>query len=113
MVATAGVGPEPIPHKLLTATKLSDAIRFCLSKEAVDAAKQVSARMYNESGVQTAVASFHRNLHFEDLSCDLLPQHAAVWQTKVANKPLKISKIAAELLIKEHLILPKDLKVLV
>ncbi|KFY94097.1 hypothetical protein V498_04056 [Pseudogymnoascus sp. VKM F-4517 (FW-2822)] len=111
MVATAGVGPEPIPHKLLTAAKLSEAIRFCLSKDAVDAAKQVSARMYNESGVQTAVASFHRNLHFENLSCDILPQYAAVWQTRVANKSLKLSKIAAELLIKEHLILPKDLKV--
>ncbi|KAL5346861.1 hypothetical protein ACLOAV_008004 [Pseudogymnoascus australis] len=111
MVATAGVGPEPIPHKLLTGAKLSEAIRFCLSKDAVDAAKQVSARMYNESGVQTAVASFHRNLHFENLSCDILPQYAAVWQTKVANKSLKLSKIAAELLIKEHLILPKDLKV--
>ncbi|OBT66689.1 hypothetical protein VE03_03955 [Pseudogymnoascus sp. 23342-1-I1] len=111
MVATAGVGPEPIPHKLLTAAKLSDAIRFCLSKGAVDAAKEVSVRMYNESGVQTAVESFHRNLQMETLSCDLLPQYAAVWQTKVASKTLKLSKIAAELLIAEHLILAKDLKV--
>lgn len=111
MIAAAGTGPEPIPHKLLTVEKLSQAIRFCLSKDAVDAAKQVSKRMYNESGVQTAVESFHRNLQTEKLSCDLLPQYAAVWQTKVASKSLKLSKIAAEMLIAEHLILAKDLKV--
>jgi hypothetical protein len=111
MVAAAGVGPDPIPHKLLTAANLSQAFRFCLSKNALDAAKQVSARMYNESGVRTAVESFHRHLPTEKLSCDLLPQYAAVWQIKVANKSLKLSKIAAEILIAEHLILAKDLKV--
>lgn len=110
MVATAGVGPEPIPHKLLTAATLSQGIKFCLSKSAVDAAKEVSVRMYNESGVQTAVASFHRHLQTENMSCDLLPQYAAVWQVKVARKSLKLSKIAAEMLIAEHLISAKDLK---
>ncbi|OBT54011.1 hypothetical protein VE04_04593 [Pseudogymnoascus sp. 24MN13] len=111
MVATAGVGPAPIQHKLLTAANLSQGIKFCLSKDAVYAAKEVSARMYNESGVRTAVESFHRHLPTEALSCDLLPQYAAVWQIKVTNKSLKLSKIAAEMLIAEHLILAKDLKV--
>lgn len=110
MVASAGVGPEPITFKSLTAENLSQAIKFCLSKNAVDGAKQVSIRMYNESGVKTAVDSFHRNLPIEDLSCDLLPQYPAVWQTKVANKPLKLSNIAAEILIAEHLLFAKNLK---
>ncbi|KFY22704.1 hypothetical protein V493_06383 [Pseudogymnoascus sp. VKM F-4281 (FW-2241)] len=110
MVASAGVGPEPTTFKSLTAENLSQAIKFCLSKNAVDGAKQVSIRMYNESGVKTAVDSFHRNLPIEDLSCDLLPQYPAVWQTKVANKPLKLSNIAAEILIAEHLLFAKNLK---
>lgn len=110
MVAAAGVGPEPIPHKLLTAPKLSQAIKFCLSQNAVAAAKEVSTRMYNETGVRTAVESFHRNLPTENMYCDLLPKYPAVWQIKVAGKTLKLSKVAAEMLISEHLIVGKDLK---
>ncbi|KFY40061.1 hypothetical protein V494_03672 [Pseudogymnoascus sp. VKM F-4513 (FW-928)] len=110
MVAAAGVGPDPIPHKMLTTENLGQAIKFCLSKDAVDAAKEVSARMYDESGVRTAVDSFHRNLPTETLSCDFFPQYAAVWETKVANKSLKLSKVAAEILISKHLVVAKDLK---
>lgn len=109
-MASAGAGPDPIPQRSLTVSNLSEAIRFCLSREAIDAARNISMTMREESGVQLAANSFHRNLPIGDMCCDLLPQHAAVWKVKVSGTWLKISKVAAEVLIEQKLIRGKDLK---
>lgn len=113
MVASAGAGPKPIPHKTLTSSNLSEAVKFCLSKEATHAAKEISARMRNELGIKSAVESFHRNLPVEALACDLLPAKPATWILKTSKGMLKISNIAAEALIEEQLVQPKSLKMYV
>lgn len=98
MVATAGAGPAPIPCDFLNSRNLADAIRYCLTPEAVIAAKAISAKMKIESGVKAAVRSFHANLPLESLHCDLLPDQAAAWTYKDGTIRRKISKIAASIL---------------
>ena len=98
MVAAAGAGPAPIPRNFLNSQKLADAIRYCLTPEAVIAAKEISARMKSESGVKAAAKSFHANLPPESLQCDLIPDQAAAWVYKDGTNLRKISKLAASIL---------------
>lgn len=49
-----GVGSKPIPRKNLTAERLADAIRFALSKEVKDAAKELGRKIQSESGAESA-----------------------------------------------------------
>jgi hypothetical protein len=98
MVAVAGAGPKPIHHKSLNAENLADAIRFCLTPEASTAARKISAQMSSETGVQTAVDSFHSHLPIDTMTCDILPHLPAVWQYNRKGKSIKLSRIAAELL---------------
>ena len=102
MVAAAGAGPKPIPHKSLNAQKLVEAISYCLTPQALTAAREIAAKMSTESGVRAAVNSFHANLPLERLPCDILPDQPAAWAYKRKKKSLKLSKVAAELL-GEHL----------
>jgi UDP:flavonoid glycosyltransferase YjiC (YdhE family) len=62
MVAVAGAGPEPIPHKSLTAQNLADAISYCLTPQASAAAREIATKMRTESSVRTAANSLHANL---------------------------------------------------
>ncbi|KAF5518137.1 Sterol 3-beta-glucosyltransferase UGT80B1 [Colletotrichum aenigma] len=102
MVAIAGAGPKPIPHKQLNAENLSEAIRFCLTPEALAAAGELAAKMRTENGVATAVKSFHANLPLEDLPCDIFPDQPATWEYKRGKKHVKLSKKAAGILL-DHL----------
>lgn len=98
MVAAAGAGPEPIPQKSLTVEKLAEAIRFCLTQGATEAAATIAAKMQSESGVKAAVASFHGHLPREDLECDIIQGQPAVWSCLRKRHRLKLSKMAAEIL---------------
>lgn len=89
MVAAAGAGPLPLDHKRLTATALADAISYCLTPQANQAASKISAMMKAEDGVTNAVTSFHRHLPWKDLRCDFLPSEVAVWS--FGRKGIKIS----------------------
>ncbi|KAL2879338.1 hypothetical protein SGCOL_005466 [Colletotrichum sp. CLE4] len=102
MVAIAGAGPKPIPHKQLNAQNLADAIRFCLTPEAAAAAGELAAKMKTESGVATAAKSFHANLPLDMLQCDIFPNQPAVWEFKRGKKHVKLSKQAAGILL-DHL----------
>jgi hypothetical protein len=103
MVASSGAGPKPIPHRLLTTNKLVGAIAYCLGGEAKQAAQAVAMKMRRETGVQAAVASFHRNLP-RIISCDVLPDEHAVWTVKGGKVTLKLSKKAAAILVsKAHI----------
>lgn len=114
MVAVAGAGPEPIPQKLLTATGLADAIKYCLRPDALSAARNIATTMQNECGVQTAVTSFHRNLPLDKMRCHILSDEPAVWEFKKSlTTPLHFSKTAARLLVENSRIDPKDLQLLV
>ncbi len=49
-----GVGAKPIPRKKLTAEKLSNAIRFVLTQEIGDSAKDLGRKIQGENGAETA-----------------------------------------------------------
>ena len=83
MVASAGAGPPPIPYRTLTVENLSRAIVQCLEPETRSAAQVLAAKMKAESGVRTAVASFHRHLP-RDVQCQILPDEAAAWTYKAS-----------------------------
>ncbi|KAJ7768345.1 hypothetical protein B0H16DRAFT_1453071 [Mycena metata] len=102
MVAASSAGPKPIHHKLLDAQNLADAITFCLTPEAAAAAGAIADKMKTESGVKTAVASFHANLPLERLKCDILNDRPAAWKVKVTDgkSKMQLSKQAAEVLLK-------------
>lgn len=104
MVAARGAGPKPIPHKQLTAQNLSEAITFCLTPSAHEAAQEIAHSMQKESGVRTAVNSFHANLPLEKLTCDILPNQPASWlyKRKSKNIAMKLSKLAVEMLTSTH-----------
>ncbi|KAB8224498.1 hypothetical protein BDV33DRAFT_233433 [Aspergillus novoparasiticus] len=97
MVAAAGAGPSPIDHKVLTVKRLSEAIAFCLTRNAQQAAASIAARMKSEDGVSNAAASFHRNIPWKDVKCDLLPSEAAAWLID-KKRGLKISHKAMVIL---------------
>lgn len=82
MVARAGAGPDPIPHKKLTADKLADAMNFCLKPESVERAQELAAKIAEERGNDTGAQSFHQHLQVDRLRCSLAPSRAATWRIK-------------------------------
>ncbi|GLI80215.1 hypothetical protein PoHVEF18_008567 [Penicillium ochrochloron] len=111
MVAAAGAGPAPIPHRELTVDVLAEGIRYCLSDRATTAASAIAAKMNAEAGVTTAVSSFHRNLPLERLQCDLYPGQPAVWSFSKKGRKMKLSKVAAEILVAKGTIDKKNLNI--
>jgi hypothetical protein len=110
MVANAGAGPNPIPHTEITVENLSEAIRYCLSQEAATAAAIIANKMASEVGVPAAVQSFHKQLPLERIPCDLISNEPAVWSFSKSKFSIKLSKIAAEILISTKSIDSKHLK---
>ncbi|GAB1193658.1 hypothetical protein APSETT444_002879 [Aspergillus pseudonomiae] len=110
MIAAVGAGPEPIPHKNLTARKLADAITYCLTPQAVAVAREIAHRMRQECGVRAAVESFHAHLPRRKMQCDLIPSEPAVWYFKTGRRTVKLSKIAAWTLKHQGRIQGKHLK---
>ncbi|KAH6657053.1 hypothetical protein BKA67DRAFT_512878 [Truncatella angustata] len=99
MVAAAGAGPDPIPQRQLNEENLADAINFCLTPEASSAALVLAQKMQAESGVRTAVDMFHAQLPVTEMQCDILRDRAAAWRFKKGKLQLKLSKLAAEVLV--------------
>ncbi|KAH6691488.1 hypothetical protein F5X68DRAFT_267652 [Plectosphaerella plurivora] len=110
MVAKAGAGADPIPISKLNATNLSEAITYCLTKEAKAAADDIARKMAAEDGVETAVQSWLRQLPKTGLQCDLVPGQPAAWVYKKSKKPIKLSKLAAEQLITSKAVQEKHLQ---
>jgi len=69
MVHRAAAGPAPIPHKELTAEKLSASIRYAVSKEAKVAAGRMGERIRAEKGDEKGVKSFHKHLPLKTMRC--------------------------------------------
>ncbi|GKU07128.1 udp- transferase [Fusarium langsethiae] len=110
MVNAGGAGPAPIPFKSLNKDNLADAIRFCLTPQASASARTIAEKMSREAGVRRAVASFHANLPLNNMRCDILPNQAASWTLKKSGKTLRLSKIAAEVLVANNKTSWKNLK---
>lgn len=100
----------PIPQKKLTSDNLAEAIRYCLSPQAAQAAFEISEKMKMEEGVQAAVASFHKNLPLENMSCDIFPDQPAVWKYTKGKQHVKLSKLAVESVMAKLSINKKDFK---
>jgi hypothetical protein len=95
----------PLPYAKLSTDALAEAIGFCLSPSAKEAAQKIAAQMRQENGVQTAVQSLHRHLPIDELRCHLLPEFTARWaylaKSKKAQQPLiRLSDEALSVLIK-------------
>lgn len=113
MVANAGAGPRPIPHKQLNAENLAEAIRYCLSPQAVNAANGIAAKMEAEQGVKAAADSWWKQLPLERVQCDLVPSQPAVWAFNKSKRPIKLSKVAAEVLLSHDVVQLKQLSTFV
>lgn len=111
MVAAAGAGPAPIPHKTLNSQSLSEALRFCQHDEVKVAAKTIADKMGDEDGVRTAVMSFLNNLPVEKMQCDFLHDQPASWSLKFGKRVTKVSILAAEVLVRDEGVNPSNFKV--
>ncbi|KAM0720634.1 hypothetical protein Q7P37_004771 [Cladosporium fusiforme] len=108
MVARAGAGPEPIPHKKLTAENLAEGINVCLKQESQDKAKELAAKIAEERGSDVGAQSFHQFLDVDTLRCSLAPSRAAVWSIKRTD--IRLSAMAACTLANEGLLDFNELK---
>ena len=102
MIARSGAGPEPIPYKSLNSKNLGEAIKFCLKPEVAAAAQAIADKMRTEAGAEAAVQSFHRNFPLEQLPCTILGDLPATWSYTRSKKTLKLSGLAAEILIRHR-----------
>ncbi|RDW65951.1 hypothetical protein BP6252_09586 [Coleophoma cylindrospora] len=108
MVARAGAGPNPIPHKQLTADKLADAINFCLRPESRECAKELASKIAAEQGSDMGARSFHHHLEVDRLRCTLAPSRPATWRIK--RTQVRLSAFAACTLANANLVDSHDLK---
>jgi hypothetical protein len=102
MVSTAKAGAhECIPYKQLTAERLAEGIKQCLTDEAKQNVQKIADSIAKEGdGALNAVRSFHRSLPLGEsgtMRCSLLPNNAAAWRLK--NTSIRLSPVAAELLV--------------
>lgn len=101
MVSKAKAGAHDcIPYKDLTAERLAEGIKQCLTEEAQKNVQKIADSIEAEGdGALNAVRSFHRSLPLRgegSMRCDFLDNRAAVW--KIKNTNVKLSALAAEIL---------------
>lgn len=107
IVARAGAGPVPIPHKQLTVDKLSEAIDIALQSSTKERAQELAHKMEKESGVRDGACSFHRQLDMESLRCAVCPSRPAVWHLR--RTEIGFSAFAASVLVEMGRLKPDDL----
>lgn len=114
MIGKAGAGAEPVPYKELTADKLAEGIKQCLTDEAKEAAEKMAKNIEDEGdGAKNAVTSFHRSLVLRghnSMRCSILEDRVAIWNLKNTN--LRLSALAAELLVDKKKIHWKELRLI-
>ncbi|EMC99433.1 glycosyltransferase family 1 protein [Baudoinia panamericana UAMH 10762] len=108
VIARAGAGPQPIPHKRLTSDKLADAITFCLRPESLARAQELASKIAAERGSETGAQLFHQHLNVDRLRCTLAPSRPAVWRIK--RTKVRLSAFAACTLANANLLDFHDLK---
>ncbi|KAH7045850.1 hypothetical protein B0J12DRAFT_627325, partial [Macrophomina phaseolina] len=108
IVARAGAGPDPIPHKQLTPEKLSCAIGTALLSQTRERAAELGVKLASENGPERAARSFHRGLKVYNKRCAVYPPRAAVWWHAKARR--RLSALAAAVLGAEELLDFADLE---
>lgn len=114
MVAKAGAGANPVPFKHLTVEKLADGIKQLLTPEVQTNAEKIAKSIKEEGdGATNAIKSFHRSLPLRgdhSLRCSILQERVAVWHLK--KTPVRLSALAAEILVQKQRIRWEDLRLL-
>ncbi|RDW72068.1 putative sterol glucosyltransferase [Coleophoma crateriformis] len=114
MIGKAGAGAAPVQYKDLTAEKLAEGIKHCLTKEAQDAANVIARDIEAEGdGARNAVRSFHRSLVLRgerSMRCSILEERVAVWLLKGTN--LRLSALAANILVEKKRVTWKNLRLI-
>lgn len=114
MIGDSGAGAHPVPYKELTVDKLAEGIKQCLSEESRRGAEKIAKRIEEEGdGAQNAVKSFHRSLVLRghhSMRCTILEDRVAVWTVKNTN--LRLSALAAELLVEKKKLTWKRLRLI-
>ncbi|OIW33640.1 UDP-Glycosyltransferase/glycogen phosphorylase [Coniochaeta ligniaria NRRL 30616] len=114
MVSNAKAGPEPVPYKSLTAEKLAEGIRYCLTEEAAEAVGEIARSIELEGdGAENACKAFHHHLTLSgqnSMRCSILEDKVAVWKLKDTN--LRLSAMAADILVEKGLLSWKKLRLL-
>lgn len=110
MVARAGAGPKGIPDKELILQNVTEALSYCMSKEASEAALELSEKMNGDSGVRAAVRSFHKHLPTEAMRCQLAGDKVAMWTYHSQGRQMLLSEFAASVLVCHSRIEKKKLK---
>jgi len=115
MVAKAGAGAhEAVPYKRLTANKLAEGIKQCLSPEAKENAEKIAKGIAAEGdGAENAVKSFHRSLPLRgehSMRCSILEDRVAVWTMK--KSIIRLSALAVDLLVSNKRIKRRDLRLI-
>jgi hypothetical protein len=115
MVSKAKAGAhECIPYKKLNAERLAEGIKQCLTEEARENVKKIAESIEKEGdGALNAVRSFHRSLPLRgegSMRCDFLDNRVAAW--KIKNTDVKLSAIAAELLVEKKKLKWSELRLL-
>ncbi|TKA80691.1 hypothetical protein B0A55_03687 [Friedmanniomyces simplex] len=108
MVARAGAGPDPLPHKELTADSLAEAIKFCLRPESQERAQELADKIASESGSNVGAQTFHQFLDVDKMRCNVSPTRTAAWRLK--RTQLRLSAMAACTLANEGLLDFNDIK---
>ncbi|KAF2009278.1 glycosyltransferase family 1 protein [Aaosphaeria arxii CBS 175.79] len=115
MVSKAKAGAHDcIPYKKLTAEKLAEGIKQCLTDEARENVGKIAESIAKEGdGALNAVRSFHRSLRLEgerNMRCQILDDRVATWKLKGTS--LQICPLAAELLVEWKKIKWNELRLL-
>lgn len=114
MIGNAKAGPDPVPYKSLTAEKLAEGIKYCLTEEAVKGAGEISKRIEAEGdGAENACQAFHSHLTLtgkNSMRCSILEDKIADWKLKDTN--LRLSALAADMLVEKGLLSWKKLRLL-
>lgn len=108
MIARANAGPDPIPHKQMTAEKLAEAIKYCLQPDTQQQAKVLGQKIREEKGTDIGGRSFHNHLNVDVLRCSLAPSRVAVW--RVRRTKVRLSSLAATVLVNHGVLKYSDLK---
>ncbi|PPJ58193.1 hypothetical protein CBER1_02591 [Cercospora berteroae] len=105
---------ECVPWKQLDAQKLATGIKQCLTEEAQRNVQKLADGIEREGdGAANAVASFHRSLPLAGLRtirCSILEDRVAEWRIK--GSVLRLSALAAEILMENGKLKASDLKLL-
>ncbi|OBT55989.1 hypothetical protein VE04_05748 [Pseudogymnoascus sp. 24MN13] len=107
MIAGAGAGPEPIPFKKLSVGNLVKQLEFALKPETLIRAKQLGEKMPKEDGAGEGAKLFHAHLG-DEIRCSVLSDRPAIWRVKKTD--VRLSGLAATVLINQGLVDLKDLK---